>query len=64
MWSMANPAITEHVFNAPVPVISEFNLDNEIELEKYNSQNLSFQRLQILLDHTWEHMDFLRCYLH
>ena len=27
MWSMANPAITEHVFNAPVPVISEFNLD-------------------------------------
>ena len=44
MWSMANPAITEHVFNAPVPVISEFNLDNEIELEKYNSQNLSFQK--------------------
>ena len=44
MWSMANPAITEHVFNAPVPVISEFNLDNEVELEKYNSQNLSFQK--------------------
>ena len=44
MWSMANPAITEHVFNAPVPVISEFNLDNEIELKKYNSQNLSFQK--------------------
>ena len=44
MWSMANPAITEHVFNAPVPVISEFNLNNEVELEKYNSQNLSFQK--------------------
>ena len=44
MWSMANPAITEHVFNSPVPVILEFNLDNEIELEKYNSQNLSFQK--------------------
>ncbi len=44
MWSMANPAITEHVFNAPIPVISEFNLDNVIELEKFNSKNLSFQK--------------------
>ena len=44
MWSLANPAITEHVFNAPVPIIEEFNLTNPVELNSYNSQNLSFQK--------------------
>ena len=44
MWSMSNPAITEHVFNAPVPIIEEFNLTNPVELNSYNSQNLSFQK--------------------
>ncbi|MFL2637581.1 MAG: MFS transporter [Flavobacteriaceae bacterium] len=44
MWSMANPAITEHVFKSPVPVISEFDLSDKVELEQYNSQNLSFQK--------------------
>ena len=44
MWSMANPAITEHIFKSPVPVISEFDLSDKVELEQYNSQNLSFQK--------------------
>ena len=44
MWSMANPAITEHVFKSPVPIISEFDLSDKVELEQYNSQNLSFQK--------------------
>ena len=44
MWSMANPAITEHVFKSPVPVVSEFDLTDKVELEQYNSQNLSFQK--------------------
>ena len=44
MWSMANPAITEHVFKSPVPVVSEFDLSDKVELEQYNSQNLSFQK--------------------
>lgn len=44
MWSLANPAITEHVFNAPVPIIEDFNLTNPDELNSYNSQNLSFQK--------------------
>ena len=59
---MANPAITEHVFNAPVPVISEFNLGNEIELEKYNSQNLSFQKASNLTGSymgTWTFFDVI-----
>ena len=44
MWSMANPAITEHVFKSPIPIISEFDLSDKVELEQYNSQNLSFQK--------------------
>jgi len=44
MWSMANPAITEHVFNSPVPILAEFDLTDKLNLEKYNSENLSFQK--------------------
>ena len=44
MWSMANPAITEHVFNSPVPILAEFDLTDKLDLEKYNSENLSFQK--------------------
>jgi maltose/moltooligosaccharide transporter len=44
MWSMANPAITEHVFNAPIPVMSDFDFSNKIELAQYNLENLNFQK--------------------
>ena len=44
MWSMANPAITEHVFNAPIPIMSDFDLTNKVELAQYNSKNLNFQK--------------------
>jgi maltose/moltooligosaccharide transporter len=44
MWSMANPAITEHVFNAPIPIMSDFDLTNKAELAQYNSENLNFQK--------------------
>ena len=44
MWSMANPAITEHVFNAPIPIMSDFDLSNKVELAQYNSDNLNVQK--------------------
>ncbi|MDA0758091.1 MAG: MFS transporter [Bacteroidetes bacterium] len=44
MWSMANPAITEHVFNSPIPLISEFDLTEEVQLAQFNSENLKFQK--------------------
>jgi len=44
MWSMANPAITEHVFNAPIPIMSDFDLSNKVELTQYNLENLNFQK--------------------
>ena len=44
MWSMSNPAITEHVFNAPIPIMSDFDLSNKVELAQYNLENLNFQK--------------------
>ena len=43
MWSMANPAITEHVFNAPYPIEFEYNLNDSIEKNEFDRKNLKFQ---------------------
>ncbi len=43
MWSMANPAITEHVFNAPFPIEANFNLQEEGQNELFQQQNAAFQ---------------------
>lgn len=43
MWSMANPAITEHVFNAPYPIESEYNLNDNFEKNDFDTKNLKFQ---------------------
>ncbi|WP_075344267.1 MFS transporter [Tenacibaculum agarivorans] len=44
MWSMANPALTEHVFEAPAPVKSEFNMDNDQDKKAYDLANTKFQK--------------------
>ena len=31
MWSMANPALTEHVFKTPAPIEAQYDLSTEIE---------------------------------
>ena len=43
MWSMANPALTEHVFNTPVPIETSFDLSNEAQLAQFNTANTAFQ---------------------
>src|SRR5690606_31176335 len=43
MWSMATPALTEHVYNSPAPVLKEYNLENTTELRKFNEANAAFQ---------------------
>ena len=48
MWSMANPAITEHIFNSPVPILAEYDFTIELDLVKFNSENLSFQTASYL----------------
>ena len=43
MWSMANPAITEHVFNAPFPLESNYDLNIPDQAELFNAANTKFQ---------------------
>jgi maltose/moltooligosaccharide transporter len=45
MWSMSNPALTEHVYNSPMPIQSDFNLNtNDLEdLSSYDYANTKFQ---------------------
>ena len=44
MWSMANPALTEHVFNSPAPVESEYNMSDAQQKEAYDLANTKFQK--------------------
>jgi len=43
MWSMATPALTEHVFNAPAPDPHAFDLDIAAQAEAFASANAAFQ---------------------
>jgi maltose/moltooligosaccharide transporter len=44
MWSMANPALTEHVFQTPAPIQSAFDMSNVVQAEAFNIANTSFQK--------------------
>ncbi|NMH86781.1 MFS transporter [Flavivirga algicola] len=44
MWSLANPALTEHVFNTPAPIESAFDMTNAAEAQAYDLANTSFQK--------------------
>ncbi len=43
MWSMANPALTEHVYKTPAPVKSEYNMSDVAQAEAFNTANTKFQ---------------------
>jgi len=43
MWSMANPALTEHVFQTPVPIEASFNFDDPSSAAAFDSANTAFQ---------------------
>lgn len=49
LWSMANPALTEHVFNAPAPIEANFNLEVPDQLNSYNTANTAFQKASNLV---------------
>lgn len=44
MWSMANPAITEHIFDAPAPIESNYDFNNELDAQSYKVENSKFQK--------------------
>jgi len=43
MWSMANPALTEHVFNTPAPLETAFNMSDALQAASFNEANTKFQ---------------------
>jgi len=49
MWSMANPALTEHVFNAPAPVESAYNMTIAAQADAFNTANTAFQKASNLV---------------
>ncbi len=43
MWSLANPALTEHVFKTPAPIESSYDMTNTDEAIAFDVANTSFQ---------------------
>ncbi len=43
MWSMANPALTEHVFKTPAPIESNYNMNIAEQVEAFSVANTAFQ---------------------
>ncbi len=43
MWSMANPALTEHVFHNPAPIESTYNMADTLQAEAFKIANTKFQ---------------------
>ena len=44
MWSLANPALTEHVFETPAPVEANFDMNVPADKEAYDIANTAFQK--------------------
>jgi len=44
MWSLANPALTEHVFETPAPVEANFDMSVPADKEAYDIANTAFQK--------------------
>ena len=44
MWSLANPALTEHVYDATAPIIADYNMDVLKEAEAFGIVNEKFQK--------------------
>jgi maltose/moltooligosaccharide transporter len=43
MWSMANPALTEHIFKTPVPMEAAFNMADSSQVSAFKIANTKFQ---------------------
>jgi maltose/moltooligosaccharide transporter len=43
MWSMANPALTEHVFKTPAPIESHYDHSSSEGLAAFDTDNTNFQ---------------------
>ncbi len=44
MWSLANPALTEHVFKTPAPIEANYNMEDAIQAQAFDTENTAFQK--------------------
>ncbi len=44
MWSMANPALTEHVFHTPIPIEADFDMTKAEDKVAFDIANTAFQK--------------------
>ncbi|WP_179021895.1 MFS transporter [Winogradskyella forsetii] len=44
MWSMANPALTEHVYQMPAPIEMDYDMTNVLDKEAFDVKNTAFQK--------------------
>ncbi len=44
MWSLANPALTEHVFETPAPIEVNYDMNNSVQAKEFDIANTSFQK--------------------
>jgi maltose/moltooligosaccharide transporter len=49
MWSLANPALTEHVFDSPAPIEENFDFKVLAQSTAFDKQNESFQKASNLV---------------
>ncbi|MDN3491222.1 MFS transporter [Winogradskyella bathintestinalis] len=49
MWSMANPALTEHVYQMPAPIEMDYNMSNVLDKEAFDVKNTAFQKASNLV---------------
>lgn len=49
MWSLANPALTEHVFHTPAPIESAYDLSIPAQAEAFDVANTAFQKASNLV---------------
>ena len=49
MWSLANPALTEHVYQSPAPIEANFDFTNPNEEAAFQTQNTAFQKASNLV---------------
>lgn len=44
MWSMSNPALTEHVYHTPAPIEKNYNMEDTTQKEAFDTANTAFQK--------------------
>lgn len=64
MWSLAMPALTEHIYQAPAPVESAYDMTDAAQSAVFLRSTRNIKMPLIRLDRLWGFMVFLQWHLH